>query len=220
MQFRFGGNLTTTRRGWRSGIEPALLVAALAVCSGLSVPGPAEATPGRDSQCGAAASHRWEVAGLEGRAQDSTDDDNGNDEGVKALPAVAANLTADHGYTALSLHADLDLLPYLGPDSHLLRGPPRPAVFGPTSASVWTPGHGTPDLHRWAAAEREDSVQDPFDDDDDDDDSASDAGASALRADSPVPALDRHQTGTLIPALSQLALPFAADGHSLRAPPQ
>lgn len=211
--------MTTTRRGWRSGLEPALLVAALAVCGGLSGSAHhAAATPGGDGLCGEAASHRSEGAGLQGRAQDSTDHD--NDEGVKVLPVVATTATADHRHTALSRRADLDLLFDRGTDSHPLRGPPRSAVFDPRSTSAWTPGHSVPDPHRWAAAEREDGVQDPFDDDDDDDDAASDAASGPLPADSPVPALDRDQSGTLIPALSRLALSFAADGHSLRAPPQ
>jgi hypothetical protein len=165
-------------------------------------------------------SDTWTPSASDDNGGDSADDDDDDPDDVPTAvvgPAPPAP-AADHGHMPVLSPPEVDHRSASVSDGHLLRGPPntRNTVPAWTAQSVGPPRHSS---DSWTPVLSDEGSGDPFDDDDDDD--SDDDVVGAVLAPAPI-TLTADYGHTQLPTYLQSARrsACAADGHSLRAPPQ
>jgi hypothetical protein len=206
--------VTTTRRGWRSELDPALLVFTIVVCGTCSVLA-APVTPVRavDGYRETTSSHQWTAPASD---RDSSDDSDGdNDDATGALPAESPALRADQGHAGSPVTVDVRVPAFLEQEGHSLRGPPQAGMVAPGCSLDRDIADRTSQSQAWTARH---SSDDSCDDDDDDNDD--DEGAGTMPAIAALLTADHGLARFIIQAEFDASFFFASDGHSLRAPPR
>jgi hypothetical protein len=206
--------VTTTRRGWRSELDPALLVFTIVVCGTFSVlAAPAAPLRTGDGYRETPASHQWTASATD--RDSSSDSDGDNDDAAGALPAASPTLRADQGHADSPITVDLQVPAFLEQEGHSLRGPPQAGIAEPGCSLDRDIADRTSRSQEWTAGHSSDDSCDNDDDDKDDDE-----GAGALPAIATLLTADHGVAQLLIQTGFDASFFIASDGHSLRAPPR
>ena len=229
--------MTTTRQGWLSALEPAVLLFTVVVCCSLSLLAYSGASVLSGDALGS--ENRWLggpsgalawTAESQGHPRNSPDDDrdiddNDDDDDASALSAVAIILTADQVQARLLIQTEFDPRSSLRSEGCSLRGPPRVGLDELTyaldrhisnqisrpPASTAADSHSHP--RNSSDDDRDDDIDDRDRDDDDDDDDGGALPAMSIRLTA------GHGARPVIQTEFGAQLAFESEAHSLRGPP-
>jgi len=232
--------VTTTRQGWLSALEPAVLLFTVVVCCSLSLLAYSGASVLSGDALGS--ENRWLggpsgalawTAESQGHPRNSPDDDrdiddNDDDDDAGALPGMSIILTEDQAQARHLIQTKFDPRSSLRSEGCSLRGPPRLGLDELTYAldrhipdQIFRPPAWTAaDSHRHPRNSSDSNRDDDIDDrdrDDDDDDDKDDGGA--LSAMSIGLTTGRGDAQRVIQREFGARLAFESEAHSLRGPP-
>ena len=231
--------MTTTRQGWLSALEPAVLLFTVVVCCSLSLLAYSGASVLSGDALGS--ENRWLgapsgalawTAESHGHPWNSPDDDrdiddNDDDDDAGALPGTSIMLTADQAQAWSLIPTKFDPRSSLRVEGCSLRGPPRLGLHELTySLDRYIPDQmSRPPA--WTAADSDrhpsnssDDNRDDINDRDEDDDDGNDEGGSALPTVSTDLIADDADARRVIQTEIRTPSLVGSEAHALRGPPK